>query len=115
MTKKIGNNLKLKKFFYFFFFKNCNLHILGLYKGRPIYRRSLQSTKKASSNSIIQNMEFLFFSLFLWVIFALRDPDPDPATQMNVDPCGSGSATLMSPIPAQKWEGLQKQDGQTLS
>ncbi len=22
------------------------------------------------------------------------DPDPDPATQINVDPCGSGSETL---------------------
>jgi hypothetical protein len=27
----------------------------------------------------------------LWVIFALLDPDPDPATQINADPCGSGS------------------------
>jgi hypothetical protein len=26
----------------------------------------------------------------LWVIFALLDPDPDPATQINADPCGSG-------------------------
>jgi hypothetical protein len=34
---------------------------------------------------------------FLWVIFALLDPDPDPATQINADPCGSGygSETLV--------------------
>jgi hypothetical protein len=40
-------------------------------------------------------MKILDFFLFLWVIFALLDPDPeirnlnadpDPATQINVDP-----------------------------
>jgi hypothetical protein len=36
-------------------------------------------------------MKILYFILFLWVIFALLDPNPDPATQINVDPCGSGS------------------------
>jgi hypothetical protein len=35
-------------------------------------------------------MKILDFFLFLWVIFALLDPDPDPATQINADPCGSG-------------------------
>ncbi len=45
-------------------------------------------------------MKILYFFLFLWVIFALLDPDP--ATQINADPCGSesgygsGSATLFS-------------------
>ncbi len=34
-------------------------------------------------------MKILYFFLFLWVIFALLDPDP--ATQINGDPCGSGS------------------------
>jgi hypothetical protein len=33
-------------------------------------------------------MKILYFFLFLWVIFALLDPDP--ATQINADP----SATL---------------------
>jgi hypothetical protein len=41
-------------------------------------------------------MKILDFFLFLWVIFALLDPDPDPATQINVDPCGSGSETLFT-------------------
>jgi hypothetical protein len=37
-------------------------------------------------------MKILYFYLFLWVIFALLDPDPrlnadpDPATQINADP-----------------------------
>jgi hypothetical protein len=35
-------------------------------------------------------MKILDFFLLLWVIFALLDPDPDPATQINADPCGSG-------------------------
>jgi hypothetical protein len=42
------------------------------------------------------NMKILDFFLFLWVIFALLDPDPEPATQINADPCGSGSETLFS-------------------
>jgi hypothetical protein len=41
----------------------------------------------------LQNMNFLYFFIFLWVIFAL--PDPDPETQINADPCGSGSETLV--------------------
>jgi hypothetical protein len=43
---------------------------------------------------VFKNMKILDFFLFLWVIFAFLDPDPDPATQINADPCGSGSETL---------------------
>jgi hypothetical protein len=45
---------------------------------------------------LLKNMKILDFFLFLWVIFALLDPDPDPATQINADPWGSGSETLMT-------------------
>jgi hypothetical protein len=31
-------------------------------------------------------MKILNFFLFLWLIFALLDLDPDPATQINADP-----------------------------
>ena len=31
-------------------------------------------------------MKILDFFLFLWVIFALLNADPDPATQINADP-----------------------------
>jgi hypothetical protein len=41
-------------------------------------------------------MKILDFFLFLWVIFALLDPDRDPATQIIADPCGSGSETLLA-------------------
>jgi hypothetical protein len=39
---------------------------------------------------VLKNMKILDLFLFMWVIFAL----PDPATQINADPCGSGSKTL---------------------
>ncbi len=35
-------------------------------------------------HTALQNMKILYFFLYLWVIFALLDPDP--ATQMNTDP-----------------------------
>ncbi len=35
---------------------------------------------------VLKNMKILDYFLFLWVIFALLDPDPDPATQINADP-----------------------------
>jgi hypothetical protein len=46
-------------------------------------------------------MKILHFFLFFWVIFALLDPDP--ASQINADPCGSGygSATLPGPLDDQ--------------
>jgi hypothetical protein len=38
----------------------------------------------------LQNMKFLDFFLFLWVIFALLDPDPDSE---------SGSTDLIESVP----------------
>jgi len=63
---------------------------LGLYKRRSSYRRSLQPSKENIQH--FKNIKFLCF-LFLWVIFALMDPDPDPAIQINAEPCGSGSGS----------------------
>jgi hypothetical protein len=51
------------------------LLILGLLKGGPSYRRSLQPSKED-----IQHF------LFLWVLFALLDPDPDPGSNPDPDP-----------------------------
>jgi len=39
-------------------------------------------------------MTILDFFLFLWVSFALLDPDP--ATQIYADPCGSSNKTSLS-------------------
>jgi hypothetical protein len=41
-------------------------------------------------------MKLLYFFLFLWVIFALLDPEP--AVQNQADPCGSGSEILIFTI-----------------
>ncbi len=48
---------------------------------------ALSPQKRTSSTS---KHEILYFFLFLWVIFALLDPDPDPETQINAIPCGFG-------------------------
>jgi hypothetical protein len=46
----------------------------------------LSGPQKRTSNPALQSMKFLYFVLLLWVFFALLDPDPDPATQVNADP-----------------------------
>jgi hypothetical protein len=48
---------------------------LGLHKGLLSYRRSLQLSKENIQH--LKTLNFLIF-LFLWVIFALLDRDPDP-------------------------------------
>jgi hypothetical protein len=65
--------------------KNCNLLI-----PRTPKRQEKPSALKRE-HPALQNMTFLYIYLFLWVILALLDPDPDTATQMNADPCRSGS------------------------
>jgi len=51
---------------------------LGLHKEHPAYRRSLQPQKRTYSTS---KLYFLQLFLFLWVISAHLDPDPDPVDQ----------------------------------
>jgi hypothetical protein len=46
-------------------------------------------------HTALQKMKIMSLFLFVGVIFALLDPDPDPAAQINADPCGSGSETLL--------------------
>ncbi len=63
---------------------------LGLHKGRPSYRRSLQPSKEN-----IQHFKtwklcifFYFYGSFLpsWIRIRNLNADPDPATQINADP-----------------------------
>jgi hypothetical protein len=63
----------------------------------PIRTPKLQEKPSAlkREHPALQNMKFLYFFQFMWVIFALLDPDPNQTTQINVDPCGSGSETLV--------------------
>jgi hypothetical protein len=49
-------------------------------------------------------MKILYLFLYFWVIFALLDPDP--ATHINTDPCGSGSVCGWG-IQIQIQEGLK--------
>ena len=44
----------------------------------------------------IEYNNILAFFLFLFEKFSLLDPDPDPESKMNADPCGSGSTALDS-------------------
>ncbi len=60
----------------------------GLHKG--LLQEKASALKR--EHPALQNMKILNFFLYLWVIFALLDPDP--ATQINTDPCGSVSTTL---------------------
>jgi len=48
---------------------------LGLHKGRPSYKRSLQLSKE--NMLAFQKRKFLNFFILLWVIFALLASDPD--------------------------------------
>jgi hypothetical protein len=75
MTKN-GKNVTAKKK-NIFLIKICSLPIPRLHKGRPCYKKSLQALKREHPDDPgRQNMKFLYFSLFLWVIFAHLDPDP---------------------------------------
>jgi hypothetical protein len=44
---------------------------------------------------VLKNIKILDFLLFLWVIFALLDPDPDPKFECGSG-YGSGSVTLLA-------------------
>jgi hypothetical protein len=69
----MGKNLQLKVNL-IFFSKNGIYLSLGLHKGRPSYRKKPSALKR--ENPAIQNMKFLNFLLFLWIISGLLDPNP---------------------------------------
>ncbi len=76
LCPKIGKNLQLKK--KILWAKTIIYLSLGLHKGRPSYKRSLQLSKKNIQHFKTWNfVNFLEFFLLLWVIFALLDPDLD--------------------------------------
>ncbi len=56
---------------------------LGLRKERTSYRRSFQPSKENTQH--FNTWNFFIFFFFLFVIFALLNPDPDQATQINAD------------------------------
>ncbi len=81
-------NLQLKFFEYIWL-------SLGLHKGRPSYRRSLEPSIKTFRTSKHEISE-LFVAL--WVIFSLLDPDPDSESRSgstDLIEFGSVSETLI--------------------
>jgi hypothetical protein len=85
---------KLKKYtagklFIFFGSKTAVYLSQGLHKRRTSYctGEALSPHKRTSSISKHKNSSLF---LYLRVIFALLDPDPDTATQITADPCGYG-------------------------
>ncbi len=72
---------------------------LGLQKRTPKLQEKPSALKR--EHPALQNMKILNFFLFSWVIFALLDPDP--SAQINADPCGSGSETLLRTLTVQSY------------
>jgi hypothetical protein len=70
----------------FFFIKTAFYLSLGLHKVPPSYKEAFSSQKRPSNTSKHE----LRKNLFLWVIFALLDPDPD-SEYGSTDPIESGS------------------------
>ncbi len=96
---KIGKILKVKKNLYFFDQILQFTYTYASIKDALATGEAFRSQKRTSSNS---KHEISLLFLCLWVIFALLDPDPDPVTQINADPCwsgsGYGSATLVKTL-----------------
>jgi hypothetical protein len=79
---KLKQKITAKNLIFIFWTKIAIYLSLGLHKGRQNYRRSLQPSKENIQH--LKTQKFCFF-LFLGVIFALLDPDPQSE-------CGSGSS-----------------------
>jgi hypothetical protein len=71
------------KTIYIFWIENCNLLILR--PSRRTHKLQEKSSAIKREHPALQNMKILYFFLYWWAIFALLDPDP--ATQINADPC----------------------------
>ncbi len=69
---------------------------LGLHKGRPSSRKSLQPSKENIQH--FKSWKFCTFLYFFWVIFALLDPDPQFECGSGSAPKCHGSPTLALPV-----------------
>jgi hypothetical protein len=88
------DDLKLKKIcswklISIFLIKNCNLLIPRPPERTPKLQEMPSALKR--EHPVLKNMKILDCFLFLWVIFALLDPDLDPQFE-----CGSGSRSSNS-------------------
>ncbi len=79
-----------------FFFEEEKNAIYRFFIPKSLWRTSkLQAKQKIAFITSEQYRKFFHFFLFLWVIFAHLNPDPDPADQNQ---CWSGSTTLFKTI-----------------
>ncbi len=85
--------------------KNCNLLITSPHNRKSKLQEKHSALKR--EHPALQNMKFLNFFLFLWVISALLDPDPDSESGFgSTDLIESGSNPdpnpkhCSSPMPA---------------
>ncbi len=85
---KNWKKIYIKKIFWYYFIKNCNYLSLGIHKGCPSYRRSLQPSKE-------KIQQFLNFFLF----FGHFCP-PGPGSTYLID-SGSGSETMLQNVSLQ--------------
>jgi hypothetical protein len=91
MTKNWKKFTAVKLFYIFFGSKIAIYLSLGL----RTHKLHEKPSALKREHPAFQNMKILYFFLYLWVILALLDPDPDLATQINADQCGSGATTLV--------------------
>ncbi len=92
---KNENKILAEKNLIFLRSKVANYLSQGRHKGRPSYRGSLQPSKENIQHFKTWN---LFICLFLWVVFALLDPDSESGTGSTVL-IESGSETLDKTAP----------------
>ncbi len=72
--QKLEKIHRWKDFYYLFLLKVAIYLSLGLHKERPSIRGSLQPSKENIQHFKTWNF---FTFLFMWIFFALLDPDPD--------------------------------------
>jgi hypothetical protein len=82
MTKNLQKCTAVKLFLYFLD-RKLQFTYLYLHKGRTLATGEAFSSKR--EHPTLQNMKILYFFRYLWVIFVLLDPDPDPSTQLMLE------------------------------
>jgi hypothetical protein len=84
IVKKLKKKLQLENFLIYFGSTIAIYLSLGLHKGSHKLQEKPSALKREPP--ALQNMNILYFFLYLWVIFAFLDLGQDPATQLNADP-----------------------------
>jgi hypothetical protein len=84
LMKKNFTKFKAENFYIFFWSKIAIYLSIGLHKGRPSYRRSLQSSKENIQH--FKTWNILWVILPSWINIRIWISNPDPLTWLNPDP-----------------------------